>query len=83
MPQAEPELQQPKTVVGDLRIFGGQPAFAEKLHVGRPNVGNTQRFAARVSDILERKWLTNNGPYVDEFEKRIVDLTGVKHCIAI
>ena len=83
MPQVEPELQRPKTIVGDLRIFGGQPAFAEKLHVGRPNIGDTHRFTARVSDILERKWLTNNGPYVDEFEKRIVDLTGVKHCIAI
>ena len=73
----------PKQVINDLQIFGGRPAFAEKLHVGRPNIGNKQKFADRVSEIFERKWLTNNGPYVDEFEKRIAELTGVKHCIAI
>ena len=82
MSQAEP-VHSPKHRVGDLRIFGGSPAFIEKLHVGRPNVGNSQRFLERVNDILERKWLTNNGPYVDEFERRVVELTGVKHCIAI
>ena len=83
MRSAERERHPPKTLVGDLQVFGGHSAFAEKLHVGRPNVGDRQKFAERVNDILERKWLTNNGPYVDEFEKRIVELTGVKHCIAI
>lgn len=73
----------PKQVISDLQIFGGRPAFAEKLHVGRPNIGNRQWFADRVNEIFERKWLTNNGPFVDEFEKRIAELTGVKHCIAI
>jgi len=82
MPKAEP-VHSPKNRVGDLKIFGGSPAFIEKLHVGRPNVGNSQKFLERVNDILERKWLTNNGPYVDEFERRVVELTGVKHCIAI
>jgi dTDP-4-amino-4,6-dideoxygalactose transaminase len=77
MPQA------PKNVIADLQIFGGRPAFAEKLHVGRPNIGNQQKFSERVSEIFERKWLTNNGPYVDELEKRIAELTGVNHCIAI
>jgi dTDP-4-amino-4,6-dideoxygalactose transaminase len=77
------ELHPPKNTVSDLQIFGGRSAFAEKLHVGRPNIGSKQRFAERVNDILERKWLTNNGPYVDEFERRIVELTGMKHCIAL
>ena len=72
-------MPQAKNVIADLQIFGGRPAFAEKLHVGRPNIGNKQKFADRVSEIFERKWLTNNGPYVDEFEKRIAELTGVKH----
>src|SRR5262249_13584345 len=31
----------------------------------------------------DRKWLTNDGPYVQEFERRIADLVGVKHCIAM
>ncbi|HET6977583.1 MAG TPA: aminotransferase class I/II-fold pyridoxal phosphate-dependent enzyme [Pyrinomonadaceae bacterium] len=81
MSQREPNRL--KNVIGDLQIFGGRPAFDEKLHVGRPNIGNRQRFAERVNEILERKWLTNNGPCVEEFEQRIQDLTGVKHCVAI
>jgi len=83
MSQGQPKPHRPKNVISDLQIFGGHPAFAEQLHVGRPNIGNRQRFAERVNAILDRKWLTNNGPYVDEFEQRIQELTGVKHCIAI
>ncbi len=64
-------------------MFGGAPAFQEKLHVGRPNIGNRQRLIERINDLLDRKWLTNNGPFVQEFEQRIADLLGVKHCIAI
>jgi dTDP-4-amino-4,6-dideoxygalactose transaminase len=67
----------------DLAIFGGKPAFAERLHVGRPNIGNRENLLARINDILERRWLTNLGPYVQELERRIAETVGVKHCIAI
>ena len=53
------------------------------LHVGRPNIGIRERFLARVEDILDRRWFTNNGDYVREFEDRIAALLGVKHCIAM
>jgi dTDP-4-amino-4,6-dideoxygalactose transaminase len=66
----------------DLAIFGGTPVFKEKLYVGRPNIGNRDRLLTRINDILDRRWLTNNGLYVQEFEQRIADLVGVKHCIA-
>ena len=66
----------------DLAIFGGAPVFKEKLYVGRPNIGNRDRLLTRINDILDRRWLTNNGLYVQEFEQRIADLVGVKHCIA-
>lgn len=66
----------------DLAIFGGTPVFKDKLHVGRPNIGNRDRLLTRINDILDRRWLTNNGLYVQEFEQRIADLVGVKHCIA-
>lgn len=72
-----------KSALDDLAIFGGTPAFSEMLHVGRPNVGNRERFHERVSDILERKWLTNGGRYVEEFEAQISGLAGVEHCIAM
>jgi dTDP-4-amino-4,6-dideoxygalactose transaminase len=72
-----------KTSLSELAIFGGAPAFAETLHVGRPNIGDRERLFARFNDLLDRKWLTNNGPYVQEFEKQIAAITGVKHCVAV
>lgn len=82
MPILDTSLPATKKVIDDLAIFGGRPAFAQSLHVGRPNIGNRQKFSSRVDDILDRRWLTNDGPYVAEFEQRIIELTGVKHCIA-
>lgn len=34
-------------------------------------------------DIFDRRWLSNNGPLVQELEQRIADYHGVKHCIAM
>jgi dTDP-4-amino-4,6-dideoxygalactose transaminase len=72
-----------KARINDLAIFGGTPAFQEKLHVGRPNIGNRQHFLDRINDMLDSHWLTNRGPYVQEFEKHLAEFLGVKHCIAM
>src|SRR5213596_2048457 len=72
-----------KQEVDELAIFGGLPAFAEKLHVGRPNIGNRERLLARINDLLDRRWLTNDGPYVQQLERDLADFLGVKHCIAM
>jgi len=69
--------------VSELAIFGNSPAFQEKLHVGRPNVGDRNRLMERINDILDRKWFSNNGIYVQEFEKKLSEYTGAKHCIAM
>jgi dTDP-4-amino-4,6-dideoxygalactose transaminase len=71
-----------KSNLEDLAIFGNTPAFNEPLHVGRPNIGDRASLLQRINDMLDRRWLTNNGPYVQELEERIVSLLGVKHCIA-
>lgn len=65
----------------ELAVLGGSPAFDEKLHVGRPNVGDRERVLARINDLLGRRWLTNNGPFVQEFEQKITELLGVRHCV--
>lgn len=72
-----------KANLDELAIFGGKPAFQNALHVGRPNIGDRQKFSERVDDILDRKWLTNGGKYVQEFEHQLEQFIGVKHCIAI
>src|SRR6185503_534113 len=72
-----------KPTVSDLAYFGGEAAFDEPLHVGRPNIGNRQVFEGRLADILDRHWLTNGGRYVTDFEKRIAEIAGVEHCVAM
>ncbi len=72
-----------KNRLDDLAVFGGPQAFAETLHVGRPNVGDRAALLARINDLLDRRWLTNNGPFVQEFEQRAAELMDVKHCIAM
>ena len=72
-----------KSQLPGLAIFGNAPAFAEKLHVGRPNIGNRERLLARINDMLDRSWFTNNGPYVQEFEAKLAELAGVRQCVAM
>lgn len=67
----------------DLAINGAPPAFDQPLHVGRPNIGDRDAFLQRVNQILDNQWLTNNGPMVQEFEQRIAEHLGVKHCVAM
>ncbi|MEM7412284.1 MAG: aminotransferase class I/II-fold pyridoxal phosphate-dependent enzyme [Myxococcota bacterium] len=66
-----------------LAIFGEAPAFDQPLYVGRPYVGDRKRLLDRIEGALDRVWLTNAGPLCDEFEQRVCDIIGVKHCVAM
>lgn len=66
-----------------LAIFGGLPACPEKLYVGRPNLGDKAALFARLRDVIESGWLTNNGSYLREFEQRVAEITNVAHCVAV
>lgn len=66
-----------------LALLGGAPAFAQPLHVGRPNIGDRTRLLERINDLLDRRWLSNNGPFVQELEARIAGYVGVKHVICV
>lgn len=72
-----------KQTLKDLAINGAAPAFDAQLHVGRPNIGNRDIFLQYVNDIFDRRWLTNNGPLVQEFEKRVAAYSNVKHCVSM
>ena len=74
------EAQSP---IDQLAVFGGTPAFSERLHVGRPNIGDRAALLSRINDMLDRRWLSNNGPLVQEFEQRVADFLSVKHCVAM
>ena len=72
-----------KRHLSDLAIFGGKPTFQEKLHVGRPNIGDRQRLLDRINEMLDRRWFSNAGPFVKEFENRVAHFLNIKHCIAM
>lgn len=72
-----------KPGINGLAFFGGQAAFDEALHVGRPNIGNREQFLARVNEMFDQRRLSNNGPFVRELEEKLAVFLGVKHCIAM
>ncbi|MFN7918905.1 MAG: DegT/DnrJ/EryC1/StrS family aminotransferase [Bryobacteraceae bacterium] len=65
-----------------LAVLGGEPAFRAPLHVGRPNLGDRQTFLQLVEQILDRRWLSNDGPVLHAFESRAQEILGVKHAVA-
>jgi dTDP-4-amino-4,6-dideoxygalactose transaminase len=69
--------------MSELAILGGTPAFPQPVHVGRPNIGDRARLMERIEGVLDRRWLTNDGPLVHEFEEAIAAMLGVPHCIAM
>lgn len=54
-----------------------------KLYVGRPNIGNRERFLELVNGILDRRWLSNDGPLLKEFEEKVAGFLGVKNVVAM
>lgn len=66
-----------------LAIHGAAPAFKEPLHVGRPNIGDREEFLKYAEEIFDRRWLSNNGPMVQELERQIARYLDVKHCVAM
>ena len=57
--------------------------FEKPLHVGAPNIGNREQFHRYVDEIFDRRWLTNRGKIVLEFERRLAEYLGVSHCISM
>jgi dTDP-4-amino-4,6-dideoxygalactose transaminase len=78
-----PGRRSPRTQVEELAGFGGAPLFPEPLHVGKPAIPDRDRLFQRISEALDRRWLTNAGPLVRQLEERIAALLGVRHCLAV
>lgn len=72
-----------KEHLDQLAVFGSPPAFAEPLHVGRPNIPDRDRLIARLNDMLDRRWLTNAGPLVAEFERKLANVVGAPYVVAM
>jgi dTDP-4-amino-4,6-dideoxygalactose transaminase len=59
------------------------PLFAEPVPVGTPNVGSRAAFDAHVDQIFATRRLSNGGPLVQRFERRIAEHVGVRHAVAV
>lgn len=46
-------------------------------------MGNRGRFIKRVNEILDRRWLSNDGPLLKEFEQKVAEVLGVNHVVAV
>ena len=66
-----------------LAILGAAPRFKDALHVGRPNLGDRAALMRRFGDILDRRWFTNDGPMVREFEQKVAAVAGTRHAVAV
>ncbi|MGA2185828.1 MAG: DegT/DnrJ/EryC1/StrS family aminotransferase [Bryobacteraceae bacterium] len=72
-----------KQSAADFALLGGTPLFSAPLHVGAPIIGNRDVLLARINDVLDRRWFTNDGPLVRELELRIGAILDVQHCVAV
>ena len=63
-------------------VLGGVPAFRRTLQVGRPNMPDQQVFLQRIQQVLASGQLSNWGPMVQDFEARVAEIAGARHCIA-
>lgn len=71
-----------KATAAELAILGGEPAFAEPLHVGRPNVGDRAAVLAAIDEAMAARWLSNSGVKLEAFERRLSEQLGGLHCVA-
>jgi dTDP-4-amino-4,6-dideoxygalactose transaminase len=67
----------------NLAIRTGHPRFRNAVHVGRPNIGDRKLLLQLVEGMLDRLWLSNGGPLVEEFEARISKYIGARHCVCM
>lgn len=53
--------------------------MSKKIYVTQPALPPLEEFIPYLEKIWDNKWLTNNGPFHQQFEKELADYLGVKH----
>lgn len=64
-------------------ILGGTPVFDSRLDIISPTVPQLDDIADKVDEMLRSGHLTNNGPFLQEFEAKAGSYLNVPHCIAV
>ena len=73
-------LRKGEVIQGRRVVIRRQKASSmnDKLYVGRPNIGDRQRFLERVNEMFDRRWLSNDGPFLKEFEQEFMFSDGAE-----
>lgn len=66
-----------------LAICGGRPRFETPRHVGTPTIPDRETLHTRLDQMLDARRLTNDGPFVKEFETRLGRLNGDVEVVAV
>lgn len=66
-----------------LALFGAEAAFPTPLHVAQLYLPAFDKVETAFRGILARRYFTNNGPLVREFEERLSEVLGIPHVIAM
>ncbi|MGF7176570.1 DegT/DnrJ/EryC1/StrS family aminotransferase [Azospirillum doebereinerae] len=67
--------------LAELAVFGAAPLFSRARTTGQLANRDPDRFFALASGAFERRWLTNQGPLVQELEERLCRFHGTAHCV--
>ena len=51
-----------------LAILGGEPSFPEKIELAQPSTPNLEELTPLLQEIIDRRWLTNDGKFLKSFE---------------
>ena len=68
---------------GPPAILGGTPTFETPVYVVRPSLPPMQTVVDGLSWVFNARQLSNNGPCVQEFERRVCEALNVRNCVAM
>lgn len=66
-----------------LAVLGGIPRFDSPKHVGTPAIPDRATLHARLDQMLDASRLTNDGPFVREFEDRLSRMNDGVEAVAV
>jgi len=72
-----------KREVSDLVLFGGAPLFDEIKSTSNLVQPDPKKFFEYARKSFDARWITNNGPVVQELELRLAEVHGVSHCVSV
>lgn len=67
----------------DFAVAGGRPEFGHPLHVGQINLPPWEQVEQAFRGIFSRRYFANNGPLVQELDRRLAEFVGARHAVAV